>query len=121
MSQGERQIGRTMGDGTEQRRLWLVDGGEHIHLPGGFTLCWEIGPDGEAWPLIADDRLIGSTPRPDPADLAPHEQLGPAGADAVWELMVIRCGRPRSDGRPCRAVVRKRGDACWQHRDEAGL
>jgi hypothetical protein len=101
--------------------LWLPAGcgwGDHVHLPGGYTLCFEVGPDGDAWPLIADDRVEGPTPRPDPGDLAPHERLG--RLPTAWrERLELRCGAPTRKGRPCRIEVDRPGDRCAYHR-EAG-
>lgn len=52
---------------------------------------------------------------------APHEQDGPLPDEwrqRVHGPMAFRCGRRRSDGKPCRTQVRHHGDPCAWHRDQ---
>jgi hypothetical protein len=43
------------------------------------------------------------------------QERGSAG-----DRLLARCGRPRTDGRPCRTRVTDPGDACMWHQDESG-
>ena len=50
------------------------------------------------------------------ARCAPHEQLGPLPRSMRENLSQPRCGHPRADGKPCRALVREAGKPCHHHR-----
>lgn len=83
-----------------------------ILLPNGFHAVEAIDPDGSVslWlfdPAAGDDDPAGcGCP-----SCAPHEQLGRPVPPA-------RCGRPRTDGRPCLAPVARAGEPCSHHGDD---
>lgn len=81
-----------------------------IHETGEETLWLVSLPvlDGEAQGLSGD------------ADSAKHEGLGRLPVhirDRIWGD-ALRCGRPRSNGLPCRARVGEPGAACCVHADQ---
>ena len=94
---------------------------EDVTLPNGDRLALAIDSDGEtslwiARPLCAEHQrsaIHGNLTR------AGHERLGPLNTwwqSRVDRLTTTRCGRPRADGQPCRAVVGRPGDGCAHHR-----
>ena len=99
---------------------WLItyDSFEHrAEIGAGYRLGWTVSPDGQAWPLLVDERVTGPTHVPCTpahfADLAPHEQTG--RLPAPWRPL---CGAPTSTtGGPCKVPVRLIGDRCRRHLD----
>lgn len=88
---------------------------------GGGACYWAVmavGPDGDTWPWIRS--AVRGEPGCACPRCAPHERLGPLPHRYTAQLApvapVARCGRPRTDGKPCRAWVATPGDACWWHR-----
>jgi hypothetical protein len=89
-------------------------------LGNGWDLVELVDDNGDRWPWISPHHVPASGVDGCAChECAPHEQTGPMGAWHVADLMAARCGRPRSNGRPCRSRVRERGEPCYWHR-EAG-
>jgi len=130
---------------TRDDHGYLIDHGTacpHVYdLGAGYHLAETVGPDGDRWPIICDERVtepqtIPLRPEHFLADeVATHELGGPLPADVQARLDAVtahsrpvdapagnrpdmpRCGRPRRDGGPCRTPVTRPGEACWNHRD----
>jgi hypothetical protein len=105
-------------DDTCRHRLITTGPGcdHHYAIGQGYQLAWTVGPDGDAWPMLLDTRVVGSSfvpCRPEHfTDLAPHEQTGPLPG-------LGECGAPTRYGRPCSRTVRFPGDRCHQHQRPA--
>lgn len=101
--------------GPQRDRLRLIDLSSSVEVGQGFRLAWNVGPEGDQWPMLVDDRVSEVTPVPcQPAhfrDLAPHELDG----QLPTEFQQFWCGAPARTGRPCRKRVAFPGDRCYHH------
>lgn len=82
--------------------------------PTGGTVLWLLGNGGQ----LDDSDDYGCTC----IDCAPHEHPDRPLPTRMLNILDRpthpRCGRRRSDGHPCRALVTHPGNACHWHRTE---
>lgn len=92
-----------------------------VGLPG-FSVAWGVAPNGDdvAWLVDEAEFLKGADAQQGNANQV-HEQVGPL--PAIWRHRIAlaphRCGRARTDGRPCRQLVGAPGRTCAWHSEPA--
>lgn len=105
---------------TLDDKLRIIDISTGVDVGQGYVLAWSIGPDGDAWPVLADVRQDGEQLLPCRPNhfraLTPHEMTGQLPA----EFQVVRCGAPTRSGKPCRNAVSRIGQRCMHHSAAAG-
>ena len=73
---------------------------------------------GRARSVVPARHMGGPTSTPRRSASRQHERLGPVPVQ--WQRRIrqaqLRCGRPRSDGQPCRTPVARAGHSCANHR-----
>lgn len=94
-----------------------------VGMPG-HSIAVAVTSTGDTSLWLVDDAALGAKHQQWGNDNQPHEQQGPLPEH--WRHRVDqvfarrnwpRCGRPRKDGRPCRAPVARHGQHCSWHRD----
>lgn len=93
----------------------LLDIAGGVDVGQGYTLAWNVGPDGGQWPVLVDQRQHEAQFVPSSPDqfrsLAPHELTG----RLPEPFRQFRCGAPTRTGRPCKAAVAGPGERCGHH------
>lgn len=93
----------------------LLDIAGGVDVGDGYTLAWNIGPDGGQWPVLVDQRQHEAQFVPSSPDqfrsIAPHEMAG----RLPDEFRQFRCGARTHSGRACRASVPAPGERCRHH------
>ena len=100
----------------------IPDHADALRLDGGYLLAWCVGPDGSRQPWVISPAGDAAEHGCSCSECCPHEQFGPMPTSILRRAhsYPFRCGRPRSDGKPCRMIVRRAGDACdWHGEHEA--
>ena len=100
---------------SDQDRMRLIDVTAGVDVGQGYRLAWSVGPDGDAWPILADDRQsepvsLAHQPRHFQA-IAPHELNG----RLPDEFQQFRCGGLTRTRTQCRTVVDGPGKHCRHH------
>lgn len=111
-----------MSDHTPDDRWKLLDPATRIDLDDvglpGHELAESIDADGhrDYWLILTagldaagTDHGATRPPRHEGTKSLPHD---------LRDLFAHRCGRPRTDGQPCRQIVRHRDDACPWHQQQ---
>ncbi|MEZ7240782.1 hypothetical protein ACWEQV_12600 [Rhodococcus aetherivorans] len=99
----------------------LPDPDRTLLLGNGWRASVCITPRGDAslWLVAHHDDGIGCAC----LDCAPHEHPSRPMPTRILAALdartTLRCGRPRTDGQPCRTVVARRGATCRWHRSHA--
>jgi hypothetical protein len=81
------------------------------------AVCVDVDGADRLW-LVSETELEAEYARCGRAD-QPHEKLGRlphAVRERIWGD-TLRCGRPRSNGQPCRQRVKEPGQTCAAHCD----
>ena len=89
-------------------------------LPG-YVAAVLVASDGCQDLVLVDRELVGDgrTTYNHTTPAAPHERLGPLPHEVrerIWGD-ILRCGRARCDGQPCRQRVKEPGQSCAVHCD----
>jgi hypothetical protein len=91
-----------------------------VGLPG-YLAATAVNANGDPELWLAREDMIDAEVQEMGNPAQPHERLGrlpQAVRDRIWGDQ-LRCGHPRSNGKPCRARVAAPGGVCGVHREKA--
>lgn len=90
------------------------------HGAPGFVVVVAVEPDGEESLWMCREELLGLDGVDHGNPYPRHELVGRLPRDVrerIWDDQ-LRCGRPRSNGQPCRHKIAEPGGACGLHRGQ---